>query len=577
MTTHTGAAPISSSSPVETGRLEEIGDLDLLAQPSVCAVFQDTAARFPDWIAVRTLDGGTSLTWAAYAEQVEAIARGLAAMGIGRGDTVAYLLGNRPEFFPADLAALHLGAATLSVYQTLPAKDIAWAMQDSEAAVLFTEMSYVSLALAAREECPDLQIILIDGEHPGTLSLRKVIAAGSADFDFEGRWRSLTQDDLALLIYTSGTTSTPKCVELTHRGLLGNAYGLHEAIGTLRGARVVSCFPYAHLAERMLSHYRAIPGAFEVVCAPSPREIVETVQAVHPHYFFSPPRLFDKLRGVAKTMLADGTTAADILERFGFDQVRVAIAGGAPIPPALVQFWIDLGLPLVEGWGQTEGGALGALGRPSDSKVGTCGKALPGVELRLTEEGEILMRSPFTMRGYRNQPEKTAEVIDAEGWIHTGDIGRIDDEGNVTIVDRMKEIIISAGGKNMSPSRIESKLTQAHPLIGSACVVGNNRPYNVAVIAPDPDIRSQLSQSNNSDLDISAIIAAAVARANNELARVEQIKRFVVVDTPWVPGSDEVTPTLKLRRRVIESKYATDIELLYAGGGLVPADLRQTS
>ena len=188
-------------------------------------------------------------------------------------------------------------------------------------------MSYVSLALAAREECPDLQIVLIDGEHPGTLSLRKVIAAGSADFDFEGRWRSLTQDYLALLIYTSGTTSTPKCVELTHRGLLGNAYGLHEAIGTMRGARVVSCFPYAHLAERMLSHYRAIPGAFEVVCAPSPREIVETVQAVHPHYFFSPPRLFDKLRGVAKKMLADGTTAADILERFGFDQVRVAIAG----------------------------------------------------------------------------------------------------------------------------------------------------------------------------------------------------------------------------------------------------------
>jgi long-chain acyl-CoA synthetase len=564
----------AAQSPTDSRRLEEITDLDLLDQASFCAVFQDTAARFPDWVAVRTLDGRTALTWAQYAERVEAIARGLAAAGVGRGDTVGFLMSNRPEFFPADVAAMHLGAACLSVYQTLPPKDIGWAMQDSGTALMFTEAALLPLVLEARQSCPDVQIVVIDGSHPDAISLDALVAGGSGDFDFEGAWRAVAQDDVALLVYTSGTTSNPKCVELTHLALLGNAVGLHEAMGTVRGARVVSGYPYAHLAERMLSHYRAISGAFEVVCAPSPRQIIETVQAVHPHYVFSPPRLYDKLRGVALTLLEQpDVTAESLLERFGFDQTRVAIAGGAPISPELVQFWIDLGLPLVEGWGQTEGGALGAMGRPHANKVGTCGTALPGVELRLGADNEILMRSPFTMRGYRNQPGLTAEAIDADGWVHTGDIGRLDGEGYLQIIDRKKEILINAGGKNMSPSRIEAKLTQADSLIGGACVVGNNRPYNVAVLAVDPDVRAQLAPGEDTTANIASILAGAVARANTELARVEQIKRFTVAADPWLPGSDEVTPTLKLRRRVIEQKYAADIELLYAGGGVVPADL----
>jgi long-chain acyl-CoA synthetase len=563
----------AAPSPTESRRLEEITDVNLLNQASFCAVFQDTAARFPDWVAVRTLDGHTSLTWAQYANQAEAIARGLAALRIGRGDTVAYLMSNRPEFFSTDVAAMHLGAACLSVYQTLPPSDIGWAIKDSGTALLFTEAALLPIALEARESCPGIQIVTVDGSHPDVLSLDALVAGGSAEFDFEAAWRAVTQDDVALLVYTSGTTSNPKCVVLTHRALLGNAVGLHEAMGTVRGARVVSGYPYAHLAERMLSHYRAITGAFEVVCAPSPREIIETVQAVHPHYLFSPPRLYDKLRGVALTLMERSEATADeLLDRFGFDQTRVAIAGGAPVSPELVQFWIDLGLPLVEGWGQTEGGALGALGRTDANKVGTCGPALPGVELRLAEDGEILMRSPFTMRGYRNQPKLTAEAIDAHGWLHTGDIGHLDFDGYLRIVDRKKEILINAGGKNMSPSRIEAKLTQATPLVGGACVIGNNRPYNVAVIAVDPEVREQLPPGKNTDADIAGILAAAVARANTALARVEQIKRFAVVDDPWLPGGDEVTPTLKLRRRVIEQKYAADIELLYAGGGLVPAD-----
>jgi long-chain acyl-CoA synthetase len=564
---------VAAASATDDPRMVEVADLDLLGKSSFCAVFQDTATRFPDWVALRTLDGQTSLTWGEYAARAEAIARGFAALGVTRGDSVGFLVGTRPEFFPVDVAAMHLGAASLSVYPTLPGKDIGWAMQDSGTRVLVTQLSYLPLAIEAKASCSDLQLILIDGSAPEAMSIDDVIAAGSPQFDFAGAWKAVTQDDVALLIYTSGTTSNPKCVELTHLALLGNAVGLHEVMGTLRGARVVSCFPYAHLAERMLSHYRAISGAFEVVCAPSPREIVETVQAVHPHYFFSPPRLYDKLSLVARSMLAQpGTTNAQVLEKFGLDKVIVAIAGGAPIQAELEQFWIDLGLPVVEGWGQTEGGALGAMGRPGDSKIGTCGKALPGVELRLADDGELLMRSPYTMRGYRNQPELTAETIDADGWLHTGDIAVIDDEGNVSIVDRKKEILINAGGKNMSPARIEAKLTQADELVGGACVIGNDKPYNVAVLAVDPDARAKVEATEGPDADIPGRLAAAVGRANAELSRVEQIKRFVVADSVWVAGSDEVTPTLKLRRRIIEQKYGTDIELLYAGGGLVPSE-----
>lgn len=566
---------IAAPSSTDSAHLQEIDDLDLLSHASVCSVFQNTVSRYPDWVAVRTLDGRTSMTWGEYGAQIAPIAAGLAAIGVRRGSTVAFLMGNRPEFFPADVAAMHLGAACLSVYQTLPAKDIGWAMADSETAVLFTDLASLPIALDARKECPDVLVVVVDGAHPDALSMQELIAKGASDFDFAATWTAVNQDDVALLVYTSGTTSHPKCVELTHLALLGNALGLHEAMGTVRGARVVSGYPYAHLAERMLSHYRAIAGAFEVVCAPSPREIVETVQAVHPHYLFSPPRFYDKLRGVALAMInQQGLSSDAVLARFGFDEARVAIAGGAPISPELVQFWIDLGLPLVEGWGQTEGGALGALGRVDANKIGTCGTALPGVELRLAEDDEILMRSPFTMRGYRNQPVLTAEVIDADGWVHTGDIGRLDAEGYLQIVDRKKEILINAGGKNMSPSRIEAKLTGAHPLVGGACVVGNNRPYNVAVVAVDPDVRAHLGSSETGVPDV---LAAAVAKANQELSRVEQIKRFVVADEPWLPGGDELTPTLKLRRRIIEQKYAAEIELLYAGGGIVPADSTESA
>ena len=252
--------------------------------------------------------------------------------------------------------------------------------------------------------------------------------------------------------------------------------------------------------------------------------------AVRPQYFFGPPRMLAKFRAAA-----GGLNGDELLARFGLDEVVVALTGSAPVPPELTQFWLDAGLPLIEAWGITECGAFGAFGRPGSYKVGTCGPALPGVDLRLADDGEILLRSPWLMRGYRNRPDATAEAIDPEGWLHTGDVGELDDDGHLTIVDRKKEIIINAAGKNMSPAHIEARVKETDALIGELCVIGNDRPYNVGLIVPDPEAAA----SFHGDLD--AAIGEAVQRANERLARVEQLKR-----------------------RVIAEKYAEEIEALYA-------------
>jgi long-chain acyl-CoA synthetase len=521
--------------------------MGLADQPSIPAVFQATAARCPDRVALRTIDDSERLTWSEYAAEVARVARGLAGLGVCRGDTVAMLLSNRPAFHVVDTAAMHLGATCLSIYNTLPSEDVGWVMRDAGARVLVTESGMLQRALAA--EVADT-IVLVDGESPGTVAFAQL----DGDFDVDRAWRQVGPDDVAVMVYTSGTTGTPKGVELSHRAVLGNTQGLNHAIGAMEGARVVSYLPMAHIAERQLSHYRAMALGLEVTTCSEPRAMPEHLLAVRPHYFFAPPRMLAKFRAAGAGL--DGP----LLKHFGLDEVVVAMTGSAPVPPELTQFWLDAGLPVVEAWGITECGAFGAFGRPGSYRVGTCGPALPGVELRLAADGEILLRSRWLMRGYRNRPEATAEAIDADGWLHTGDVGEFDD-GHLRIIDRKKEIIINAGGKNMSPAHIEARVKEADPLIGEVCVIGNDRPYNVALIVPDPDAAARFSG------DMGTAIAAAVERANERLARVEQLKRFHLVTEPWLPGGDELTPTMKLKRKVIAEKYAAAIDALYGDRG----------
>jgi len=520
--------------------------MGLSEQESIPAVFQGTVARCPNRIALRTVDDSERYTWREYADEVSRIARGLAGLGVRRGDTVAMLLTNQPAFHFVDTAALHLGAACLSIYNSLPPEDIGSAMRDASADLLVTETAFLDQAIASGAAST---IVLVDGEAPGTIALSDL----DGDLDVDAAWRAVGPDDVAVIIYTSGTTGPPKGVELTHRAVLGNTQGLDAAIGTRDGARVISYLPMAHIAERQLSHYRPIAFGMEVTCCRDPRDMPAHLPAVRPHYFFAPPRMLDKFRTAA------GDPSPETLERFGLDQVLVALTGSAPVPLDLTQFWLDAGLPLVEAWGITECGAFGAFGRPGNYRVGTCGTALPGVELRLAGDGEILVRSPWLMRGYRGRPEATAEAIDPEGWLHTGDVGEFDEEGHLKIVDRKKDIIINAAGKNMSPAHIESRVKAAHALIGEVVVIGNDRPFNVGIIVVDPEA-GQVFEG-----DLHGTIDAAVEQANTRLARVEQLKKYHLITEPWMPGSEELTPTLKLRRAVIAKKYASEIEALYNG------------
>jgi long-subunit acyl-CoA synthetase (AMP-forming) len=282
--------------------------------------------------------------------------------------------------------------------------------------------------------------------------------------------------------------------------------------------------------------------------------------------FFSPPRLWEKLRAAALPLLGadpgdsspiEPGRAGAVLEKFGFDELRAAVVGAAPCPPRVIEFWRALGVDLIEVYGMTECTAVATAGADGQAPAGSAGTPIDDVELRIGDKGEVLIRGPIVMRGYRNNPEATSAAIDADGWLHTGDVGSLDDQGNLRIVDRLKEIIINASGKNMSPANIEAALRSATPLIAQAYVFGDGRPYNTALITLDP------ADAEAFEADLEAEVRSAVCRANQTLARVEQIKHFVVLAADWEPGGDELTPTMKLKRRAIAEKYAAQIEAMY--------------
>ncbi|KAA9160470.1 AMP-binding protein [Amycolatopsis acidicola] len=585
---------------------------DLAGERSLCSVFQRTARRVADRVALRRHDTDDELTWADYDERVRAIAEGLHSLGLRAGDTLAIQLTSRPEFHLVDTAALHLGATTVSVYNTLPVEEIEYVLRDSAASIVVTETTFLENVDEARQRAGISTLVVVDpAAGTAALSLADVAAMTSPGFDFESAWRSVTPDTIATLVYTSGTTGKPKGVELSHRSLLGNQQALNSAIGIVDGATGISYLPMAHVAERHLSHYRAFVGGMSITCCSDIRAIPEVLRELHPGYFFSPPRLWEKFRaailsratpetepslqrmislGAALEQARRGGGDLDprqaqeledlqarvgkpILAGLGLDRIEVALIGSAPVSPELGAFYLALGLPLIEAYGITECGAFASFGRPDDFRVGTVGKPVDGSEIELAEDGEILVRSAYLMSGYRNRPELTADAIDSEGWLHTGDIGSWDADGYLSIIDRKKELIINAAGKNMSPANIEAKLRESSPLIGPVVAVGDGRPYIVALIVPDPEALAQYAKANGfgelstaqlaEHPDVRRHIADAVRAANSKLARVEQIKRFRLLPVEWSPGSDELSPTMKVRRKPIHTKYAAEIAELY--------------
>jgi long-subunit acyl-CoA synthetase (AMP-forming) len=582
---------------------------------TIAEAFRITSTQRAGEVAIRTKDDAVSWTWAQLRERVDALAGGLHGLGLRKGDTIALLLGNRPEFHLADLAAMMVGATPFSIYMTYAPNQIEYVVSDAGAKILITEQQFLANVLEARTSLPDLEhVIVVDGDAPeGTVALQDVTADG---FDVDASIAALAPDDVLTLIYTSGTTGPPKGVELAHRNLLSAVAGIEEIVQFPDGARVISWLPNAHIAERAAHHYLPIVFGFQVTCCPNPREIVSFLPEVRPHWFFAVPRIWEKLKAGLEAMVAsqpeeqrekaqaalaaarrkvaleqagepvseelaaavaqaDAEMFSGLRAMLGLDQVVAINVGAAPTPVEVLEFFHAIGLPLGELWGMSETCGGGAVNPPQRIKIGTVGPATPGCELTLAQDGELLIRGGLVMLGYRGLPDQTAEAIDADGWLHTGDIAQIDAEGYVKIVDRKKEIIINAAGKNMSPANIEATVKSASPLIGNAVCIGDARPYNTALIVLDADFAPAWAAQNGvegatleslaRDERVRAAIQEGIDGANAKLARVEQIKKFVIVEGDWLPGGDELTPTMKLKRKPIAEKYDGDIAGMYSG------------
>jgi long-chain acyl-CoA synthetase len=550
---------------------------------TMCEAFQATVRERREDVALRTQGDEVVVTWGEYAGRVRRIAAGLHALGLKRGETLALMLMNRPEFHLVDAAAMHLGAVPFSIYNTSAPDQIQFLLEDSGARIAVAEDDFVD-RLKAEQIIPVSRL--------GELEAR----GDGAELDFDATWGAVEPDDALTLIYTSGTTGDPKAVQITHRNMLSAATSYDTLIGFPRGGDVVSYLPMAHVAERNCSHYFGMRFAFRVTCVPDARQVVGAFPKVRPAWFFAVPRIFEKLRaailadaddrlreaidlGLARVRGEGGrepdeTALRALRERLGLDRVQALNVGAAPTPPEVIQFFHAIGLPLGELWGMSETTGLGTANPSERVKIGTVGPPAPGVQIRLAQDGEVEVFGDCVTPGYRNRPDLTAEAFTEDGWLRTGDIGRFDDDGYLSIVDRKKELIINAAGKNMSPAHIESRLKAASPLIGSAVAIGDRRPYNVALIVLDPDgaaafarqagLRDQSVTELATETQVIEAIDEAVERANGDLAAVEQIKRFRVLPTEWQPGGEELTPTMKLKRRTIAERYATEIDQLYA-------------
>lgn len=586
---------------------------EVVEAPSLCAVFQATVAACPNEVALRRWESGDQITWGEYGDRVRRIAAGLASLGVRRGDTVAIMLTNRPEFHLVDAAVMHLGATAFSIYNTFTPEQVASLFDSAGNRVAICEQRFADTIRQAAVHHPLTHVVCVDDSATDLLSLDALVESADPAFDFEATWRAVDREDLVALIYTSGTTGDPKGVELTHANLLfavaAKAEQQREFTQEVDEERVISYLPDANLANRFAAHYVPMATATTVTDVADGRSVLRAFADVHPTTFMGVPMIWYKLKALledelassagqhaletglrkARLELAGEPVPADLAQEYaevdatvltaartklGVDALVFATSGGAPIAPETLEFLLAVGVPVCEVYGLTESAASGIGNHPDRIRIGTVGQPRAGVEARLADDGELLLRSRGVMRGYRNDPEKTAATIDADGWLHTGDIATIDADGYVRIVDRKKDMIINSSGKNLAPANIENAVKLSSPLLGSVVAVGDGRPHVVALLVLDREqveafaeqhqITDRRPEALARDPQVLAAVAEGVARGNERLSRVEQVRAHTVLPTYWDANGDELTATTKVRRKLVNEKYAAEIESLYA-------------
>jgi long-chain acyl-CoA synthetase len=579
---------------------------------TVPGLFQRTAARRGDAPALhfRAGERWLAISWNDYARAVSRFANALLQEGIQPGERVAIWAGNRPEWQIADLGITHTGAVTVAVYPTLAPVQVRYLLEHSQARLLvLADREQLDQAADMRRELPDLgRVVLLDGEVPeleGWVTTWDAFLRAGEGYgrtrpgQFAARWQSVAPQDMASLIYTSGTTGIPKAAILTHRNLTWTVSATMLAHYGSQDDRLISYLPLAHVLERVVSHMRQLETGCQVYFSPAVDKVGEVAREVRPTYLTSVPRLWEKMyagvrarmdevkgprrlvlrlalrAGAARTRayerrrpgswltrrrwaLADRLVFLSIRRALGLDQARVCISGSAPISPEVLRFFYGLGVEILEGYGLTETTAPATVNRPGEARFGTVGPPLPGVEIRIAEDGEILIKGPNVFAGYFKDQAATAQAL-TDGWLHTGDIGVLDD-GFLRITDRKKDLFKTSGGKYVAPAAIENGLN-GHRGIAQVVVLGEGRPFVAALVTLDPEVPAV--EGGPGDPAVQRLVDEAFREVNRGLSHPEQVKKWKILDSTFKVG-DELTPTMKVKRKVVAEKYRAQIEELYA-------------
>ncbi|WP_030208651.1 long-chain fatty acid--CoA ligase [Streptomyces sp. NRRL S-87] len=565
--------------------------------------------------------GWTTLTWADVRREVAVLASGYAALGVRRGEHVLMMMGNRPEHWLTDLALVHLGAVPVTVYGTSAPEQIAHIARHSRARLAVVEGARELSRWEPLLDDPDTplaRLVVAEAAEAGPhRTYGAVHAAGVRSYQgadaFEKGWQEVRPEDPLTVVYTSGTTGDPKGVRLTHRNILLQSVRLDRRTDLPEHAEHVCYLPFAHIAERILGIYLPLLRAAHVRLVADPTAVAGAVRELRPVQFFGVPRVWEKLAAGLRAALTQLPTAqqeaveaatalgrahaghrergeevppelaasyAEARERVlvplltlaGLDRLEWTASATAPMPLDVVRFWSGFGITIMDAWGLTETSGVCTVNSPDDFRLGSVGKPIEGLELRVADDGEILTRGATVFAGYLRPDGSLEGATDADGWFPTGDVGRIDDDGFLWLTDRKKELIITSNGKNVSPALVENTLKE-HPLIGQAFAHGDGRSYLVALLVLDPELAPAWAAARGVHAPDPAALAAhpavrdeverAVAAANARLNRTEQIKRYRLLTEEWGPETGELTPSLKLRRRVVRAAYAETLDALY--------------